>query len=131
MYPPFELTSSTRGQDSQPFSLVIQVGEDQHVYKPKNDFLVLQFGLPRVAVVVNSHPPDKPATERHRLMLQGACIVRFANTFLDVYKEEKNFVFVAIFISDTGLTDRYFLYQKEVLSRQVRMHAPYIVNILC
>ena len=64
-------------------------------------------------------------------MLQGACIVRFANTFLDVYKEEKNFVFVAIFISDTGLTDRYFLYQKEGLSRQVRMHAPYIVNILC
>lgn len=95
------------------------------MYKPKNDFLVLQFGLPRAAVVVNSHPPDRPAAERHRLMLKGASIVRFANTFLDMYKEEKNFVFVAMFVSDTGLTDRYFLYQKEGLSRQVRTDALY------
>jgi hypothetical protein len=56
-------------------------------------------------------------------MLQGASIVRFANTFLDVYKEEKNFVFVAIFISDTGVADRYFLYQTEGPSRTVRTHA--------
>ena len=45
-------------------------------------------------------------------MLQGASIVRFANTFLDAYKEKRNFVFVAIFIGDLGLADRYFMFQK-------------------
>ncbi|KAF8480135.1 hypothetical protein DFH94DRAFT_692479 [Russula ochroleuca] len=40
-------------------------------------------------------------------------IVRFANTFLDTYKKERNFVFVAIFIGDIGLADRYVLYQNE------------------
>ena len=46
-------------------------------------------------------------------MLQGASVVRFANTKLDAYKKEKSFVFVAIFISATGLVERYFLYQNE------------------
>ncbi|KAH9080330.1 kinase-like domain-containing protein [Lactarius deliciosus] len=45
-------------------------------------------------------------------MLQGASVVRFANT-LDTYKNEKNFVFVAIFISGAGQADRYVLYQKK------------------
>ncbi len=62
-------------------------------------------------------------------MLQGASVVRFANT-LDAYKNEKNFVFVAVFVDDTGLTDRYVLFQR-VGSRKVRAHSLYIFKVLC
>ncbi|KAH9052905.1 kinase-like domain-containing protein [Lactarius deliciosus] len=47
------------------------------------------------------------------MMIQGASVVRFANTTLDTYKNEKNFVFVAIYISGNGQADRYLLYQKK------------------
>ncbi len=89
----------------------------------------MKFGLPRVAVEVNSNPPDKPAVDFSRLILQGASVVRFANT-LDAYKNEKNFVFVAVFVDDTGLTDRYVLFQR-VGSRKVRAHSLYIFKVLC
>jgi hypothetical protein len=39
-----------------------------------------------------------------RMMLQGASVVRFANTKLDAYKKKKNFVFVAIYIDSSGLS---------------------------
>ncbi|KAH9168843.1 kinase-like domain-containing protein [Lactarius sanguifluus] len=47
------------------------------------------------------------------MMIQGASVVRFANTTLDTYKNEKNFVFVAIYISGSGQADRYLLYQRK------------------
>jgi hypothetical protein len=80
--------------------LIIQVDGKYHTYRPRSDFLVLKFGLPRLAVAVNSYSPDRPAVDHHRVILQGASIVRFGNTFLDTYKKGKNFVFVAIFIGD-------------------------------
>lgn len=52
-------------------------------------------------------------------MLQGASIVWFANTSLDAYNKEKDFVFVAIFISTVGLVDCYAVYQNEY-SQKVR-----------
>jgi hypothetical protein len=54
---------------------------------------------------------EEPRIDLIRLMLQGASIVRFANTMLDAYKKEKNFVFVAIYIDNNGLVERYLLYQ--------------------
>ncbi|KAH9041687.1 kinase-like domain-containing protein [Lactarius pseudohatsudake] len=47
------------------------------------------------------------------MMTQGASVVRFANTTLDTYKNEKNFVFVAIYISGNGQAHRYVLYQRK------------------
>ncbi|KAH8976367.1 kinase-like domain-containing protein [Lactarius akahatsu] len=101
------------GQESWPFSLIIKVDELYHVYKPKSDFLVLKFDLPRMAVEVNSTLLGQSAVDHHRMMIQGASVVRFANTTLDTYKNEKNFVFVAIYISGNGQADRYLLYQKK------------------
>ena len=69
-----------------------------------------------MAVVVNPPPlEDEPADGyvqgyRH-LLLQGASVVRFANTYLDAYKEERNFVFTAISIDDLGGAFRNLLYQ--------------------
>ncbi|KAH9164869.1 hypothetical protein EDB89DRAFT_2014754 [Lactarius sanguifluus] len=100
------------GQESWPFWLVTQVGKDCFTYIPKNDFLVLKFGLPRVTVEVNSNPPSKPPVDFYRLMLQAASVVRFANTFIDVYKEKKTFILVAIFVGHTGLSHRYIFYQR-------------------
>ncbi|KAH9052933.1 hypothetical protein EDB83DRAFT_2265766 [Lactarius deliciosus] len=101
------------GQESWPFELIIKVDELYHMYKPKSDFLFLKFDLPRMAVEVDSNSPDRPAMDHHRLMLQGASVVRFANTTLDTYKIDKNFVFVAIYISGDGHADRYVLYQRK------------------
>jgi hypothetical protein len=94
----------------------------------KNDFLVQKFHLPRLAVEVNSYAPGRPAVDHHRLMLQGASIVRFANTFLDAYQEKRNFVFVAIFISAVGLADRYFMFQKRD-SEMVRTHTVLCISL--
>jgi len=46
------------------------------------------------------------------MLLQGAAIVRFANTFLNTFKA-KNFVLVAIFVHDDGKATRYFLFQRQ------------------
>ncbi|KAH8987163.1 hypothetical protein EDB92DRAFT_1948697 [Lactarius akahatsu] len=100
-------------QESWPFSLITQVASgDYYTYRPRSGFLVLRFGLPRVAVEVNSNLPDRPTVDLYRLMLQAASIVRFAKSFINVYKQKKSFIFVAIFISHTRLADRYLLYQR-------------------
>jgi hypothetical protein len=62
-------------------------------------------------VEVNSLQRTKPPVDFFRLMLQGASVVRFANTKLDAFKKEKNFVFVAIYIGYNGQVERYLLYQ--------------------
>jgi len=45
------------------------------------------------------------------MLLQGAAIVRFANAFLDEFKEKKDFVLIAIFIQDSGTAIRHTLFQ--------------------
>ncbi|KAH8976881.1 hypothetical protein EDB86DRAFT_2864191, partial [Lactarius hatsudake] len=112
------------GQESWPFTLVIKVDGVYHKYRPKSDFLILKFDLPRMAVEVNSSSSERPAVDHHRLMLQGASVVRFANT-LDTYKNEKNFVFVAIFISGARQADRYVLYQKKDSDNVYRDKRPF------
>ncbi|KAH9007816.1 hypothetical protein EDB84DRAFT_1447307 [Lactarius hengduanensis] len=105
--------SAKLDQEWWPFSLLIKVGQVYHTYTAKSDFLALKSGLPRMAVKVDSNITDRPGVDRDRLMLQGASVVRFANTTLDTYKTEKNFVFVAIYISGDGQADRYVLYQRK------------------
>ncbi|KAH9003908.1 hypothetical protein EDB86DRAFT_2291953 [Lactarius hatsudake] len=99
------------GDDPWPLQLIVRVGEERenHIYTPRSDFLITKFGLPRLAVEVSSHTSHK--TDFFRLMLQGTIITRFANT-LDMFKNQKNFIFVAIYISAAGDADRYLLYQE-------------------
>jgi hypothetical protein len=100
-----------RSLEPWPFHFLVEVATKFHTHKPQSDFLLLKYGLPRLAVEVNSQAQNRPRVDFFRLMLQGASIVRFANTKLDAYKKEKNFVFVAIFIHSKGQVDRYLLYQ--------------------
>lgn len=92
----------------------MQVEQDHYMYEPQSDFLVLKFNLPRLGVAVAVNPPDSISDmSHHRLILQGASIVRFANSSLKAYKEEKNFIFMAVFVCDAGQADRYLLYQSK------------------
>jgi len=45
------------------------------------------------------------------MLLQGAAVVRFANTFLNTFNA-KNFVLFAIFVYDDGNATRYTLFQQ-------------------
>ncbi|KAH9980691.1 hypothetical protein BJV74DRAFT_797980 [Russula compacta] len=47
-----------------------------------------------------------------RMLLMGAAIVRFANTFLDAFKVAKDFVFFAIYVRDDGKVTRCALFQE-------------------
>ncbi|KAH9003154.1 kinase-like domain-containing protein [Lactarius hatsudake] len=100
-------------QELWPFELIIQVKKFYHTYQPKSDFVALKFDLPRMAVEVGSTLLGQSAVDHHRMLIQGASVVRFANTTLDTYKTEKNFVFVAIYISVYGQAHRYVLYQRK------------------
>ena len=68
--------------------------------------------------------------DKHRMMVQAASMVRYANT-LRAYKEKKTFIFVAIFISQTAVAERYLLFQQGGDSQHVRTHALNVVAILC
>ncbi|KAH9017855.1 hypothetical protein EDB84DRAFT_1566678 [Lactarius hengduanensis] len=105
--------ASGDSEGSWRFPLIVRVGTGYHTYRSKSDFLVLKFGLPRVGVAINAFPPDQPAVDHHCLVLQGASVVRFANTYLDAYRAERDFIFVAIFVGDIGVADRYLMYQTE------------------
>ena len=90
----------------------MKVGRSHYTCHFQSDFHVLKCGLPRIAVVVNPPPlEDEPADGYRLLLLQGASVVRFANTYLNAYKDERNFVFMAISINDLGDAFRYLLYQ--------------------
>jgi len=47
------------------------------------------------------------------MLLEGAAIVRFANTFLDAFKAKKDFILVSVFVWDDGMASRYFLFQQQ------------------
>ena len=47
------------------------------------------------------------------MLLEGAAVVRFANTFLNAFCQAKNVVLCAIFIWDNGTATRYTLFQEE------------------
>ncbi|KAF4568189.1 hypothetical protein EYR40_010410 [Pleurotus pulmonarius] len=46
-----------------------------------------------------------------RMLLCGASVVRFANGFIDPFKQQKNFVLAAIYIGQTGIVQWHTLYQ--------------------
>jgi hypothetical protein len=89
----------------------------------------MNYGLPRLAVEVNSQPQNRPAVDLYRMMLQAASVIRFANTKQEAYKKEKNFVFVAIYIKSNGSAERYLIYQDEKKDpHKVRTYVRYILR---
>jgi hypothetical protein len=80
--------------------------------KPHADFEVSKSRFPRLLVELNSTTGKNWSPELIRMLLQGAALVRFANSFLDEFKAKKDFVIIAIFIRDFGTATRYTLCQR-------------------
>jgi len=94
------------GEDDKP-------DEGPRKYKPRSDFLISHSSLPRLLVEVNSTSVNVWPEDLIRMLTTGAFIVRFANRFLEAFKE-KNFVLCAIFIWDNGCANRYTLFQQQI-----------------
>ena len=82
-------------------------------YKPRPDFLISHYSLPRLLVEAASTSVNTWPEDLIQMLTTGAFIVRFANRFLEAF-EEKNFVLCAIFIWDSGNASRYTLFQLQV-----------------
>jgi hypothetical protein len=88
--------------------------EDQiRKYKPHSDFLISKSNLPRLLVEVNSTPTKEWPPDLIRMLLMGAAVVRFANKFLDAYKNMQNFALCAMFIHDDGEVSHFTLFQDQ------------------
>ncbi|KAI0245824.1 hypothetical protein BJV78DRAFT_1259964 [Lactifluus subvellereus] len=113
------VTTAQLNHTPWPFDLIMKrvavppMKEELRLYKPCSDVLVLKSTLPRLLVEVNSSQKKEWAPDLIRMLLQGAAVVRFANTFLDAFKEKKDFVLIAIFIRDDGKAIRYTLFQRQ------------------
>ena len=103
-----------------PFPLVVQVSQNSTVstctYTPRSDFLVTKNSLPRLLIEVNSTSSDKHPEDLFHMLVQGACIVRFANLFINAYSANNNFILIAIFIRHDCHADRYLLFQSHTPS---------------
>ena len=76
-------------------------------------------GLPRLLIEVMSTDTEDPCPpDLVRMLLQGAFIVRLANT-LRAYKDKRNFVLVAVYMYGNGRTTRYLLFQQREEGRKV------------
>jgi tellurite resistance protein len=71
--------------------------------------------LPRLAVKINSMSGNADQTDRFRIFLQAASIVRLANNT----RASRDFVFVAIFISSDGQAERRLFFQSPEDSDEV------------
>lgn len=49
--------------------------------------------------------------DKHRMLLQAACIVKFANTRLKKYQKTKSFLLVTAYINRNGIAERRIVYQ--------------------
>ena len=99
-------------------------------FDPRPDFAIIEarvdgsYLLPRLAVEINSTIGNANPTDRFRLFLQAASIVRLANA--TQHKEKQDFVFVAIYIRDDALVERHLVFQKPDADNRVSryIHAP-------
>ena len=54
------------------------------------------------------------------MFLQAACIVRFANEFLEAYKTNKNSIFIANYVGVDGDTEHYIFFQNQETDLQLQ-----------
>ena len=107
-----------RSNQPWPFSFItkcetIPVNAQFRTYQPRSDLLIMKSSLPRLLIEVNSKPQTNHPEDLIRMLLAGASTVRFANAFLDTFKEEKDFVLFAIYVWDNGRVTRFTLFQEQ------------------
>jgi hypothetical protein len=97
-------------------TLIFECDGERRTYKPSSDLSLWRSGLPRLLFRVDSGDPlpaDEQLPGEHiRLLLQGAAAVRFANNFVDRYKDSKTFVLVTIYFTRDAKAHRHIMYQE-------------------
>ncbi|TCD61165.1 hypothetical protein EIP91_008827 [Steccherinum ochraceum] len=88
--------------------------EAYRTYTPLSDFSISKSLLPRFVAQVQSmeSEPGEYPQDHLRMLLQGAAVVRFANTHVSSYNTKKNFVLVCTYIYTNGQAKRSLLYQQ-------------------
>jgi hypothetical protein len=71
-------------------------------YNPRSEFLISKAEVPRLLVEINSTSTERWPPDLIQMLLTGAAVVRFANKFLNAFRNEKNFVLCALFIRGHG-----------------------------
>ena len=110
---------SYRSNHPWPLTLILEdtrvqkLDEKYREYKPHSNFLIEKSSLPRFLVKNDSagSKEDWPV-DKVRLILEGAAIVRFANTFVDTFKQKRDFVLIAVYIGRNGYAEAFTLFQK-------------------
>ncbi|KAJ2925963.1 hypothetical protein H1R20_g11130, partial [Candolleomyces eurysporus] len=93
---------------SWPITIFIEVNQEIYSYHPKSDFLFEHGGSIWFMAEVQSLASG---ADRYRMLLQAACFVKFANNHFLRYKEKKDFFLVAAYIKETGIAERYIVFQ--------------------
>jgi hypothetical protein len=121
------LTISSEGH--WPFSLVGQVDEEKYSYSPRSDLLFSLGGYPRILVELCSDHTHE--SDRARLILQAGVLVRVMNSIKP--KNKQSFIAVAIYVNSLSVAERYFIYQPDRSTQQVRCwtskHRPWRLNV--
>jgi len=92
------------------------------------DLLLLANLLPHLPDEANLTSSGSPV-DHHCMLIQGASVVQFANSFVDAYSMNKTFISVAVFICAKGLIDQFcFSFHPQLLlpDCKVCMDVPYI-----
>ena len=92
-------------------------------YQPKSDYLFSYGDVPRISVEVCSDATNE--SDRYRLLLQSALLVRTINT---VQHTGNSFVTIAIYIARGLSADWYLVYQSSKDDNQVGTMSSWIEN---
>jgi len=87
------------------------VNEQIRKYRPCSDFLISKSDLPRLLVEVNSTSTHSWPLDLVQMLLMGAAVVRFANKFLNAFRDGKSFVLCALYVRADGVATRFTLFQ--------------------
>ena len=88
-----------------PFHVALSVNGKLYWYWPRSDFSIFLKNFPDLIIEVTS---DKGLADKHRMLLQAACLVRLGNTLFQTLTPD--FIVKAIYIGPAYQAKEYTLY---------------------
>ena len=114
-----------------PFPLIARVFEGgqatRYNYNPKSDFSFSLCDIPIIilAVCSDKHADKLSESDRPRLLIQAACLVRLWNHLLG----ERGMVIMAVYVDKDFIASRYLLFQ-EKSSNAAQVRRSFIESVL-
>ncbi|KAI0283111.1 hypothetical protein BGY98DRAFT_953092 [Russula aff. rugulosa BPL654] len=97
-----------------PFKLIVSVehSKKEYRYTPRSDFSVFIDKLACLLVEIQS---EEDQSDRNRMLLQAACAARLGRQMYN-----NLFIVVALYIENSGMVTRYFIFQRDDADPTVR-----------